>query len=109
MFLSFVDLEILMPAWLQAICDILLFFLPGGSEVRQGVVVAEDLIPVAAEVQAWVLSPEGQKVLGDLETLAKGMGTSFSKVAVTAGASQGWTTQQGYRGGPRGGLMPPGV
>lgn len=98
-----------MPSWLQALCNILLFFLPGGSEVRQGVVVVEDLAPVAAEVQAWILSPQGQKVLGDLETLAKSVGMEFSKDAVVAGATQSWPVQQGIRGGSRGGLMPPGV
>jgi hypothetical protein len=109
MFLYRMDLEILMPAWLQAICDILLFFLPGGSEVRQGVVVVEDLAPVAAEVQAWILSSEGQKVLGDLEKLAGSFGSKFKAAEVTSGATQSWPVQQGVRGGSRGGLMPPGV
>ena len=98
-----------MPSWLQALCDILLLFLPGGSEARQVVIVGEDMIPVAAEVQAWIVSPAGQKVLGDLETLAKSVGAEFSRAAVTEGASQGWSVQQGVRGGSRGGLMPPGV
>lgn len=72
--------------WLKPLLDILLLILPGGSEARQIVVIGEDLYPVALNVQAWIVSPQGQAVLADIEKLAKGSGQAFSAAAVTARA-----------------------
>lgn len=75
-----------MPAWLKPLLDLLLFLFPAAGEVHQGIVVAEDIYPIAVSLQAWVVSPAGQKVIQDMEALAKGTVTEFSAAAVTASA-----------------------
>lgn len=100
-------------SWLKPLLDILLLVLPGGSEARQIVVIGEDLYPEALAVQAWIVSPQGQAILANIEKLGKGSGQAFSAAVVTASA-KAWKPAPASVGGHpdgsnRGGLLPPGV